>query len=405
LPGDVDADLDVNFEFDIPTGGERSKVRARGRMAGVVADFDATANVELDGSKLDFIAVAPHAEPAKLRRFIALGAIENPLYVVARGTGTLPQLDIEVQAAMDAATLLAKSRLDLERRSLHVELSGRRLNPAAFERSAPQGRVDVDIRAGLSWGDVGLEGQYHVSAPSAELASEALPPVTLDGRVLVDPGGAWLVKGTARLSEPGAPTSVEYRVRAEEGSPSVWFSSSTSLDNPARLQRSSSSRLTIQGEVEAEGRVDLEPLRLHAELTGHIDRASSKGWLARNVDVGLKVTGSVANPRLEVDARWDHLDLQGRRFQRGRLDASGTRQLLQVRAEAKKTDRIVIEAKLALQDGVRVLDPEVTLAPKGRQAIRLRGESMSFGEQGMAVRDLRIEGPIRPPGRKVEWSW
>src|SRR5688500_7182017 len=90
--------------------------------------------------------------------------------------------------------------------------------------------VNVEADAAREFGEQGGSGTYRVATRNALYAGNALPGTTVDGNVKMPSDAPFTTQGRVEITEPGAPTHIDYDVTSGDAGVVATLSSLTTVD-------------------------------------------------------------------------------------------------------------------------------------------------------------------------------
>lgn len=369
----------------------------------IVAGFDGnaagsalTADVKLEGERLDAKVDAPAISPDTLRRLLPSLAARSPAALFASVEGLLSDLGFHARLTQDTGRVEARGRVQREGEDLRVQahVDGSGLDASALVAGAPRTTLGFDADAALALREAGGSGSYQLRVSKSEAAGERVPDTTVAGKLELPKDAPLVTRGTVTISEPGAPARVEYVVTSGPAGIVADVGASAKLERSERVKQLSGG-LVLSGSVEAMAHYDSAQDRLEAKVQLGLEDVLHPSFRARRVDAVLTAEGTTAAPELRLEADLRRVLAAERSFSRVTLLATGTPAEMDVRARLQGRDpaRLDVHARVKTGAETRIEAPEIVIVdPKGRATIR--AESVALGRR-LRVKNLIVDGPGR----------
>jgi hypothetical protein len=349
-----------------PNAERDAALSLRGRVMGSTLSADAA--IARDRVRALVHVVAP---PEAVTRFVPSLSPQGSSALVFKAQGLLSgQLQLEARLQSPGGRSLATARLRLVpelEATLHVEADD--LNASGLAPNLPESDVHLVLDADAKTVKGAVQGDYRLKVRPGRVAAQNTPALHVDGEFAQRRDGALRTRGELRVHEPGAATRVDYQLGYD--APSQFEARSrTELEHPARLRELA--ELTIDGEVEARVRYDLERQNLAFEVLANV-------------------------PELYAS---------GRRFSRVALRAEGDEQRARVEASAIASAGRRLSASSSIQFEPLTLSDSRLRAVHGKTTVDARVAEVTWGDE-LRVRGLVLEGTGRAEasltyGRRLE---
>jgi autotransporter translocation and assembly factor TamB len=361
---------------------------------GAIAGSEAEADVELTGERLAATFEMAKLEPVTVTRLVPALAPSAPLSLSAKVDGLLSDLAFDARLAQQAAEIRARGKVARAGADSKItaNVTAAKLD---LSRLLPEGAktdLNVGVDAALDLGTQGGSGTYHLASHNSRYADQALPPTTLEGKLDLPNEAPLAATGRVTISEPGAPTQLDYEVHSGDRGVVAVVSSMTRVDQPQRLREQSGAR--VSGEVASRARYDTVHDLVDAEMRVNLTDIRHPELKATRLDVSARARGRASAPDLELLANLTGVRAGNRTWSRVRVHALGTSDELDVRAQAygKKPDKIDVRAVVAPGSEQLVRSPVIRINDSaGDLVIRAAGVQQT-GER-LKVDRLTIEGP------------
>jgi autotransporter translocation and assembly factor TamB len=367
-----------------PAGEKQVSARYEGRAG----EIPLRAGASLAGKEVAVVADVPETAPAAFDA-IAPGRIHlgAPVSVHAEVHGELPVLRPEIRAriggseivAAGTVTLPVGARTDLAG-SAHLRVKN--LDASLLQEGAPASRLTAALDAeGVSRPGGEIAGTFHLENEVGEVSGHVVPAASVVGAFTRSS-----VRGSARIAERGAPTTVRFSLEPPPGGASpveLALAVDTTVPDLGAIPRAG--RLGRgRAHLVAEGRVDLHARSFSADASVEIADLDVKGVeLARGV-VTASAQGTLASPRFAGRMVGVGMRAGGVTFTRVSATARGTPRALDVTADMIGDDHAPTV--------------HVSTSLDGR---RLRGEVVaSLGEAGnidLSAADVTLGGAATDP--------
>jgi translocation and assembly module TamB len=344
---------------------------------GSIAGSDAAADVRLIGEQLAATFDASSLAPATISQMVPALSPAAPLSLSAKVDGALTKLAFQTRLAQEKSEVAVHGTLTRgeQRSKVAVELTTSGVNLARLMRDGAATRINLEGDATLDFGERGGEGNYRLATERSEYAGQALPTATVTGQLQMPAGAALATRGKVQISEPGAPTDIEYDFQAREAGPTVNLSSLTRLQRPARL-RELSDGMQLTGEVASRAHYDAGADQVDAEVRVNLQDLRHPQLRATRLDVAAHARGRASAPDLELLANLTGVVAGDRKWSRVRVHTLGTSELFSVdaRAYGNRPDEIAVQAVIAPGSEELVRSPRIRVENEtGKLLIRSTG--------------------------------
>jgi autotransporter translocation and assembly factor TamB len=262
LPEPVRVDVDGVASLPLDETGPRS---ASVGLSATAGDVRVAAQGELRGDTVELEISVPETSSEAVRELWEASPLTESVSLRGHASGTLPRLDVRADATLGPGRALVEGSLDLDGGpSAQLTLKARDVDLRALGRSLPASRVGFDAegtlrRVAASKGELPLRGAVTVSTVRSSIAGEALPHVEAEAHV------DRVLRVTAVVDEPGAPTRVEVTQTGPRSLRASLESTAPSLARVSRLARHGI-RATGRGVLRAEASLDGEVMASRATL-------------------------------------------------------------------------------------------------------------------------------------------
>jgi autotransporter translocation and assembly factor TamB len=364
---------------------------------GTVAGSGAVADVRLKGEELAASIDAPMLTPATITRMVPALAPDTALSLSAKVNGLLSALTFEAKLAQQAAEIRVHGEVARAGTSSKItaNVTTSKLDLSTLMPEGAKTALNVRAHAELKFGERGGSGTYRVATRDSLYAGEALPHTTVDGDAKMPNDAPLTTQGRVEITEPGAPTQIDYDVTSGDAGVVATLSSLTRVDKPARL-RELGGGLVMTGEVASRARYDTAADQVDAEVRINMTDVRHPQARAARLDVAAMARGRASAPNLELLANVTGIAAGSRKFARVRLHALGTSEELKVGAQmyGNRPDKVDFSAVIAPNSERLVRSPVIRVRDNvGNMVIRAAGVNKT-GER-LRVDGLTIEGPGR----------
>ncbi len=393
LPMQVNPSGKVSASLNLPLGAQTAKPDLKLSFAGQVLRARTRLEAELEGQAIVAKLDAPSIEAATIAQLVPELALRAPIALSVAARGTLERPRVNVGVRLEQASVEANADVNLEQRVATIGLTVRGLDPSAIEASAPPGSLALDGGATVEFPPAGeLMMRYWLRTPAQKYGSLPLPRTSVRGSATATPSKAWSLQGSLQIQEPGAATSVDYRVHSNESAPVIEASSSSELINPRRLAELVPG-LNLAGELSTEMRYELVSGQIDARARARLWEVTTPDVLARDVRLEASARGTLERPSLKLDARMGRLAVGGRSYRGVGIDASGTPEKLHVRARAAEPVEIAANTVIALKPDLTLGEPQLRIEDGKDGALSVAGESITLKGGAVVVEGMKIEAP------------
>ncbi len=290
MPQGADAHARIEAHLAMPSKAG-ANLGASGALAGDIGGIPTTANVSLDGDRLEAVLDVPEASADAIRALAPQLGLQRAASAHVEAHGPLASLAVTAHLATGRSTIDATGNVavtGVQSATLHVDarhIDMSALSPAASP-SDINGSVDVHARAdadGLFCGD------YAIGIAPGVVAHQSVPAASL--------------RGAFQQTKQG--------FRADTASSVVAFPPDLGIGGHAAIQASATVMLVDPPSLEASAHVALEGL----------DRAGVHADTAR---VDVRASGRLADPQLSATLAATGLRAGGYAFQRATAEIAGT---------------------------------------------------------------------------------
>lgn len=368
---------------------------------GNIAGSGADADVNLTGEELVARFEMAELQPATVTRLVPALAPQSALALSAKLNGLLSDLGFEL--ALDepsrgqGAEVTARGRVARqgEASNITANLKTHGVDLSRLMPEAAKTSLDVGVDTELSFGEHGGQGKYRVVAAGSRYAGQELPHTVVAGQLKLPNDAPLSTRGQVEISEPGAPTQIEYDVTSGERGAVATLSSMTRLNRPARLQTLSGG-LLLTGEVASRARYDQVQDAVDAELRVNAQDMRHPDVRANRLDVAARATGKASAPDLELLLNLTGVSAGERKLSRVRVHALGTSEQLKVGAQlyGNAPDEVKLEALVSPGSNELVRSPIIRIRDEAGNVV-VRAASVTQTPDRLRVDKLSIEGPGR----------
>lgn len=375
-----------------------------GAIAGSVADAD----VQLTGERLAATFDMAKLEPVTVTRLVPALAPSSPLSLSAKVDGLLSDLAFDAKLAQQAAEVRARGNVARagESSKITANVTTSKLDLSRLMPEGAKTELNVGVDAALDFGQKGGSGTYHVASNESRFQDQTLPPATVDGKLALPSEAPITTSGRVTISEPGAPTKIDYDVQSGDKGVVANVSSMTQIDQPRRLRELSGARFS--GEVASRARYDAVSDQVDAEVRVNLTDIRHPQINANRLDVAAHARGRASEPNLELLANLTGVRSGNRTFSRVRVHALGTSDEVDVSAQVygNKPDRVDLHAVVAPNSEQLVRSPEIRVRDSAGE-VTIRAASVQRTGERLKVDRLTIDGPGRATasltyGRELE---
>ncbi len=252
--------------------------------------------------------------------------------------GELPVLRPELRARVGAGEVFASAVVTLPETpragvTASATVRATDLDVSALQEGAPASKLAAILDATVVSRPGGkVSGTWHLENEVGELRRQVVPAVSAEGEFTESS-----VRGTARIADRGAPARVRFSLQPRPGGASpdqLALQVDATAPDLAAIPRAG--RIGHgRAHLVAEGRADLHDKTFLASASVELAGVDVKGvHLARGV-VTASGEGTLASPRVVVDARGEDVRAGGYAFPQVNATARGTPQALDVQADVR----------------------------------------------------------------------
>ncbi|HEX4337545.1 MAG TPA: translocation/assembly module TamB domain-containing protein [Polyangiaceae bacterium] len=363
------------------------KVGANGSFTGTVGDIRAQAKGSLAN---DVVSghLGADAEPASLSSLVPSLRLRSPAKLIVDAGGTLPNVHatgaVETGPAKVALTADAVVGSPMHG---HLELDADHVNLAAILQNAPESDLNATVRANGSLKKNGkLTGNFEVDARPAEIASQALPAMTLKGNLSESNGDVKL-----DVNEPGTKTHLTADLNLQKME--LDYDASISVPDFTHLKRLPAGS-SGSASIRARGMVYLTTSTFSADVRAEVANVQSSGARIRKADIAALVTGPFSNPDVDATVTGSGVVAAGRTFDSVSLLARGNQSGAHVTASLKGapgTPDVDATTNVLLGDGVS-LDDVLAKIGKGQERVRARVATVRMKDGVIQANGITVDG-------------
>jgi translocation and assembly module TamB len=385
------ADPRGRFRGRLATHPEEGITAVRAAFDGFVGSAPLVLRGGLEGEALAVTAEVGDTSPEDLRAMLPGVPVHAPVSARLQAEGTLEDLDVSARARLGDGTLTVRGRARLaDPIGFQVQLRIQEMTLTAIAPDAPDGRIDLRAHASLAL----PEGEEPVGQLDATVAEVVLGGVTV-------PASRWtaslrdgVLEGRTTASVPGASIRVTYRL-AGDASPSepgtLGFSAHVDLEDPAVLERFGVP-VRAQGTLAAQGRLELDPIGLHAEGEVRLRDVAHEAARSAAVAGTFAITGPWDRPVAHASVVARDVDLLGSRYARVRAHAGGSTDGLDAGVElVGAREHVRAAAWISFDAGVVMDRPAVSIVRNGVR-VDARAARVAVSDEGQRVEGLVVRG-------------
>lgn len=393
LPQRVDPSGSLTAKVRVPSA-PNAKPSVIAKFEGLVAEAGTTLRAELSGDNVQATLAMPQI-PAEAVRARAEGVtLAGPTAFEAEATGTTKDLKLSASLRNAALRLGLTGRVQSERGTrISADVALSRVNANAAVQSAPVTDLQASITVRATLAENGtVAGDYRVRVEPGRADGVTTPELRTQGTI-AQASGELDVEGKLELVDPGLELRADYRFRdSAKAGQRVDSTLQAKFSNPERVQALSGVRLV--GSLSAGAKVDLTRRVLQAQAKVDARGVSLKGTAsAKSLAAELSAAGQLDAPTMQASVRAEGVDAVERHFRKVRVSASGTPKRLVADAELERSadERLRARATLALEGGLRVLEPSVVIEKSGDTVV-LRAERVAAASGAVKVDGLALDG-------------
>jgi translocation and assembly module TamB len=344
---------------------------------GTIAGSGAAADVRLIGEQLAATFDARALEPATISQLVPALTPATPLSLSASVDGPLTELAFQTRLAQEKSEIALHGKLTRgeQHSKVAAELTTSGVNLARLMRDGAATRINLEGNATLDFGESGGAGNYRLASARSEYAGQVLPKTTLTGQLQMPAGAPLAARGKVQITEPGAPTDIDYDFQSRQAGPTITVSSLTRLQRPPRLAELSDG-LQLTGEVASRAHYDASADQIDAEVRVDLQDLRHPQLRATRLDVAAHARGRASAPDLELLANLTGVVAGERKWSRVRVHTLGTSELFSVdaRAYGNRPDEIAVQAVVAPGSEQLVRSPTIRVENQnGKLLIRSTG--------------------------------
>jgi len=386
IPADISGNL--MGQLALPSHGP---LRAHANLDLHAADIPIRLVAQLDGDHLRGGVVVPETRPEALRPLIPGLVLAAPFSVAAQFDGTLPELETAGQVTLAESRTAFTIQSDLSSTisaKLHATIAG--LAPRSIDPSAPDASVNAAIRASIeSLTSDEPFGDFDINILDTRVADQPVPPTHVSGSFhgprVEGELNAQLDDATASGSfevtpiKTGAGVLVVTSLNARFPSLRALRPYSVELDGAGQLHADATLRLTDTPEVTGSVRADVGQLRFgefflsNASLVASVEGPMKAPWLEASLEGNGLQTPYLQAPSYAVEAE-------------GPIRSPAVR----LRACIQGAGNVTANTTLELGKTLAALDTSVRV--EGKHPIDVSARRVAFGDAGVQVESLRVEG-------------
>jgi translocation and assembly module TamB len=373
-----------------PRFGTHARVAWQGTAGGI----GHTLRASLDDQAFDAVADVPDIDPSDVRRLWTDSPIDRKGSLHIDAHGTLPHVDIGMQAHLGAASLDATGHLLVgDTKSGSLSFSARDVDIRELAAGAPHSRLGAngDVSAVLDR-DGAVSGDAALQFLGGEAAGYSIPPASI--RAKGSRGAPNRIRADAEVvvQEPGAPTRLAVHCHPSGDSSVVAFQLDSDAPDLTRVPELHG-RAGGSARVAAGGTLDLGSRIIDAKLDANVADIAQGSTRIATASISARATGPVTGPHVEVAARARGIDAGGIHWVSAGATATGPASAPHVEASARGPDTPDIDARVDVETagGLSLHALRLTLARAGEHAL-VTARTIAFGGGRFAVDDGRVEG-------------
>ncbi|MBX3261992.1 MAG: translocation/assembly module TamB domain-containing protein [Labilithrix sp.] len=350
---------------------ETAELGGHAELEGSCGSVPIAARAELVDDRLEATVDVAETSPAAIATAFSGVPVTRPVELHARAHGKLPTIVLEARARVGASTVAADGELDLrEGHAFKLSVDATELDADAFGAGIATNVSGKLTGEGTLSGATGALGTFRVTTAESTVASERIPPATIEGRF-----EDTQVTAVVRAREPGV-----------EGNGKLTFDRATNLVTFDLQARSSSLRAlqrapnVVGGAASArvQGKIDLTRYTIQATTTASADGVAAGAFSARHLSASGGLEGPLVAPVLSVG--FAGVDLRVK---------SGDKAPLVYPSAAG-------HARIALVPSPRVLDASIHLGAAGADGVTVSADAVQVSGGVVEARGLRVTGLGEP---------
>jgi translocation and assembly module TamB len=368
---------------------------------GAIAGSGAAADVRLTGEELLASFDMARIEPDTISRLVPALAPRGPLSLSAKLNGLLSDLGFELRLAEPGASTSAEvsARGRVARQGENSKVTAN-LKTSGVDLSylMPEGAktsIDLGAEAALEFSGRGGAGTYRLALADSRYAGEELPPTVVVGKLKLPSDAPLSTQGQVDITEPGAPTHIDYEVTSDERGAVATLSSLTKLNRPKRIEALSGG-LRLTGDVASRAHYDAVNDQVDAEVRVNVQDIRHPDLRANRFDLSALARGKASAPDLELLLNLTGVSAGERKFSRVRVHAIGSSEELSVGAQAygNAPDEVTVKAVVAPSSEELVRSPIIRVHDEAGNLV-IRAKAITKTATRLRVDGLSIEGPGR----------
>ncbi len=356
MPQGADAQGRIEAHLVMPskTGAD---LGVSGAYEGGFGGIPTTANVSLDGDRLDAMVDVPEVAPGPVHALAPFVALRHAVHAHVEAHGVLAALAVSARLATGPSTIDATGQIAVTgARSASVRVDATHLDLGGVSSTAPRSDLtaSIDIRAREAGGL--FCGEYVIAIAPGLVGRQAVPAATLRG------GFEQLERG----------------FRADTATSVIALPADLGLQGHAALQASATVTLAEPPTLEASA---------HAVLEG-LDRPGLHADAAR---LDARASGRLDDPQLDTTLQATGLRVAGRAFPQGSAAIAGTPSRATVAASLAGdpgASSVQARAIVDVAGPLRVEDADIDLR-RGPRALHAHVDRVR-----MAGADVDVEGAL-----------
>jgi translocation and assembly module TamB len=371
-----------------------ASVEARASWQGSVGGIPHAVHASLADRRLDAVVDVPEVLPNAVRALWPSSPIEGVARVHAEAHGSLPSVDIDLDAALAHTTFRARARTVLgDEKTADISFLARDLDVHELAASAPRSHLGLtgDLSATMK-ADGALVGNADVHFLGGHLGSHAVPPASI--RAVASGPRVKELHGHAEVvvEEPSAPTRLSIHLLPHGKSSALEFAVDADIadfDRVPQLQHA----LRGSCRLAAKGSVDITSMMLDASLEAAAADIVQGATTVRSAAIDAHARGALAAPIIDVALHSKDAVAAKRHFASLDVHATGRAGAPHVKASAHGPDIPDIDAAadVGLGSGISFEGLRVAMA-RLRDQVLITADRVQIAGGDVRAENARIEG-------------
>ncbi|HEY4104936.1 MAG TPA: translocation/assembly module TamB domain-containing protein [Polyangiaceae bacterium] len=393
LPQGVDPSGELKASLSIPAA-PNAPLSAKAHYEGKAADIPLVLDASYIASKLVAQLDAKEVPPAAVAKLAPGVELRSPASLTAHAEGTMPEISGTFALAEEESTLDGDFALSLkDDLRAKAKLQAREIDAAAFSRAAPRSKLDLTLHSAVLVPKRGpMTGSFELASEPAVVSGQAVPAIAVNGKFLNDAQSAQAkAEAHVEIGEPGAHTSIDATL-ARGARTNVEFRSTTSLDNPRRLQQLARARLS--GDLRIQGNYEVEAQRLEAEANANLREVSQGENHVSRVTLRASANGTLPHPNTDIWLDLKDANLAGQHLADAKVALRGSLSRAALSAEVAMLvprRHIQISSIVSNDNGILLDHPSVNLSQADTN-LRLSAKTVQVVHGRTTIANLHLEG-------------